>query len=267
MSQWISYKWLSWPPLLLLTGLLLIPLTIIFSYSLLRRDFETDGVAADFSLDAWADVLAWDTLRVLGRSLAIAAGVTGCCVALAYPSVLALARLAPRARQFFLAALVFPLLTSQLLRVYGWMNLLPLSWQGSSPAVALVLAANYFPFMLLPLWRAWERLPSNTLHAAHDLGATPWQTFWRVLWPLTRSGRWAGCALVFIPVSGEYLVPYFLGHGHVTMLGERLTQAFEQRNWPYAAALAVWLLGVMAAVFLLSLTLRPRGASEEADHA
>src|SRR5262249_30573803 len=105
---------------------------------------------------------------------------------------------------------------------------------------------NYLPFMVLPLLRAVERLDANLPLAAMDLGATPWQTFWRVSWPLTRPGMWAGCALVFIPVTGEYLVAHFIGEGKVNLLGTEVVRQFEdERDWPLGAATSLWLLALI----------------------
>ena len=61
-------------------------------------------------------------------------------------------------------------------------------------------------------------------------------------------------ALVFIPVSGEYLVPHFIGEGKVTVVGTLIVQNFmERRNWPYAAACAMWLLGIVLVPLVLSM--------------
>lgn len=250
---------LAWPALLYLAVFFLVPVAIVAGYSVLRRD-DAGGVLLEFSSEAWVEATKWRTLRVLHRSLGLALVVTAGCLLVAYPCVLALGRLTPRRRQLLVVALTFPLITSQLLRVYGWMNLLPLDWRGTLSAVGFVLAVNYLPFMLLPLLRAWERLPPNVLRAALDLGATPWQTFWRVVWPLTRAGRWAGCALVFIPVCGEYLVPHFLGDGLVNVLGTLIAREFDQRDWPLVAALGVWLLALVALPAILAAFKRAEDA-------
>jgi ABC-type spermidine/putrescine transport system permease subunit I len=57
---------------------------------------------------------------------------------------------------------------------------------------------------------------------------------------------WAGSALVFIPVMGEYLVPHFIGQGKVSVLGTIIWKEFETSNWPYAAACSAWLVGLVA---------------------
>ena len=87
----------------------------------------------------------------------------------------------------------------------------------------------------------------NLYLAALDLGATPLSAFWHVAWPLTRPGALAGCALVFIPATGEYLIPHFIGEGKVMVLGTLIVEQFmERRNWPYASAASVCLMLLIA---------------------
>jgi spermidine/putrescine transport system permease protein len=224
----------------------------------MRRDFYGQ-VIHEFSVEGWRQASNAITLRILGRSLGLACGVTAVCLVLGYPCAMVLARMEARLRQACVVLVSFPLVTSGLLRIYGWMNLLPLGWRGRGVTVGLVLAANYLPFMLLPLLRAWDRADVNLIHAAMDLGATPWQTFWHVTWPMTRPGMWAACALVFIPVSGEYLVPHFIGEGKVTVLGTLIVQQFmERRNWPYASASAMWLIGLVTLPMIVAALSRTK---------
>jgi ABC-type spermidine/putrescine transport system permease subunit II len=81
--------------------------------------------------------------------------------------------------------------------------------------------------------------------AALDLGATPWQAFWRVTFPITLPGAVAGSAHVFIPVSGEYLIPHFIGDGKVSVAGTTVMEWFDHRHWPYAAAVGAWLAAIV----------------------
>jgi spermidine/putrescine transport system permease protein len=251
-------SWLAIPSVAYLAAFFVVPTAIVVSYSFHQRDFHGQ-VTEQLSLDGWRQACEIGTLRILGRSIVVAMAVTAICLVLAYPSASALARMPSAWRQAAVACVTFPLVTSLLLRTYGWMNLLPLAWRGHLISVAAVMAVNYLPFMLLPLLRAWERADVVLEHAAADLGATPWQTFWRVIWPVTRPGMWAGCALVFIPVSGEYLVPHFVGEGKVIVIGTLIVQQFmDQRNWPYAAACSAWLLGIVLAPIVVSLATRER---------
>ena len=249
--------WLAMPVIVYLTVLFLVPCSIVLGYSLLARDFH-GGVEWAFSWDAWRQATDGITLRVLARTLCVACGVTFVTALFAYPCAAVLARLPAGRRQMLVVLVSFPLITSLLLRTYGWMHLLPASLRGNVWGVWIVLAFNYLPFMILPLLKAYERADTLLVQAALDLGATPWQAFWRITWPLTRPGLAAGAALVFIPVMGEYLAPTFIGNGQVELIGMVVFNQFEQRNWPYAAACAVWLAATVIAPLLLALAWRSR---------
>lgn len=231
-----------------------VPLVAVLGYSLLARDFPL-GVLPEFSSAAWETATDSISLRIIARSLVVALAVTLSVLAICYPAAMAIMNLPRHWRQMLLLATSFPLITSVLLRTYGWMNLIPLEWQGTYTAVVIVVAANYLPLMLLPLTRAFERLDPNILSAARDLGATPWQAFWRVTWPLTRGGRWAGAILVFVPSLGEYVVPHFIGQGKVTLLGIAVKQAFDERNWPLAAAYSAILTGMVLLPTIITMVL------------
>jgi ABC-type spermidine/putrescine transport system permease subunit I len=268
MSRSRLTPWLAGPALAYLVIFSLVPTAMVLSYSFYARDYYGE-VKPEFSLEAWRLAVDGITLRILGRSLVLALCVTLIDLLVAYPVVMALMGIGKRRRGMFIVLLSFPLVTSLLLRIYGWLNLLPLEWRGELPAVALVMAVNYLPFMILPLLRAFERAEANLVHAAMDLGATPWQAFWRVTFPITRPGMWAGCALVFIPCSGEYLVPHFIGEGRVIVIGKLIIHEFmSNRNWPYAAACAVWLVLIVLLPVVFSLFSRtPSTATMPAEFA
>lgn len=246
-------RWLACLPFSYLLFLFLFPMVIIISYSFFERDFSGQ-VTASLSSEGWREATDAVTLAVLARSMAIAFAVTAVCLILGYPCALSMARMSHPARQICIALIGFPLITSNLLRTYGWMNILPLGWRGNAATIGVVMVSNFLPFMVLPLLRAWERVDRSLELASLDLGATRWRAFWHVTWPLTRSGMWAGCAMVFIPSTGEYLVPHFIGEGQVMVLGTLIVQQFmERRNWPYAAATSVWLLAIVTIPIALTV--------------
>jgi spermidine/putrescine transport system permease protein len=244
--------WLAAPAILYLAVLFIAPTGVVLAYSFCRRDFS-GGVLPQFSWEAWRMATDASTLRVLGRTLLLALAVTGADLLLAYPCAGALVRMTARRRALLVLVISFPLVTSLLLRTYGWMNVLPLAWRGTLAGVGLVLAFNYLPFMLLPLVKAYERADRALIDAAHDLGATPAQAFWHVTLPITLPGAISGAALVFIPVSGEYLIPHFIGEGKVNVVGTLVMEWFAYRNWPYAAACATWLAAIVLAPLAGSL--------------
>jgi putrescine transport system permease protein len=214
------------------------------------------------SLDSYASIFA-DSLYVWSylKSIQVAAISTALLLLLGYPVAYALAR-APRRWQGVLVLLVIlPFWTSFLIRVYAWVNILqhdgllnqtlralriidaPVSWLATDQAVYIGIVYSYFPFMVLPLYAALERLDESLLEAAADLGAPPWRTFFTVTVPLSLPGIIAGALLCFIPITGEFVIPDLLGSSSTAMIGQTLwLEFFGNRDWPVASALAVVLL-------------------------
>jgi putrescine transport system permease protein len=163
---------------------------------------------------------------------------------------------------------ILPFWTSFLLRVYAWMGLLGAnSWfnkgltalvnavlpaefairsipmMNSNFAVILVMVYSYLPFMILPLYANLEKLDRALNEAAADLGSRPWQVFRDVTLPLSLPGIVAGGLLVFIPASGELIIPTLVGNAADPMIGRVISDQFSSaRDWPMASAVAVALL-------------------------
>jgi ABC-type spermidine/putrescine transport system permease subunit I len=252
-----STGWLALPAVAYLAILFIGPAATVLTYSVCQRDVY-GGVRRALSWDAWHMATDPITRQVIGRTVLLAAAVTLASLMVAYPCAATLARLPRRQRALLVLLISFPLITSLLLRTYGWMNLLPPTWRGTLPAVGLVLTCNYLPFMVLPLVKAYERADQTLVQAAMDLGATPLGAFWRVTFPITLPAAASGAALVFIPVSGEYLIPHFIGEGKINVLGTLVMEWFGHRHWPYAAACATWLAAIVLLPIIGSLTWKSR---------
>ena len=207
------------------------------------------------------DSLYFDTYV---NSLKISSTSTLICLLLGYPIAYAIVRSGPVAKPIFLFLIILPFWTSFLLRVYAWMGLLadqgtinnllismgliddPIRMLYTEFAVYIGIVYTYMPFMILPLYANMERLDNSLNEAAADLGASPTTTFFRVTLPLTKPGIIAGCLLVFIPATGEYVIPDLLGGGNVQMIGRVLFNEFSRNSdWPVAAAVAIVLLFVL----------------------
>src|ERR1700704_3105578 len=191
------------------------------------------------------------------KSLQVATISTAILLLIGYPVAYALAR-APRRWQATLVLLVvLPFWTSFLIRVYAWINILqhdgllnqaliglhvidhPVTWLATDQAVYLGIVYSYFPFMVLPLYAALEKLDDTLLEAAADLGAPPWKTFLTITVPLSLPGIVAGALLCFIPIMGEFVIPDLLGSSATAMIGQTLwMEFFANRDWPVASALA-----------------------------
>ncbi len=119
-------------------------------------------------------------------------------------------------------------------------------------AVYVGIVYSYVPFMILPLYANMEKLDMTLHEAAADLGARPMTTFLTVTLPLTTPGIVAGSLLVFIPATGEFVIPDLLGGGNVLMIGRVLYDEFtSNHDWPVAAAMAIVLLLVLVVPMMI----------------
>lgn len=203
-------------------------------------------------------------------SLWIAAISTFLTLLVAYPMAYGMAR-APKAWQPTLVMLVIlPFWTSFLIRVYAWIGILkkegllnlalmnlgvidePLTIMNTTTAVYIGIVYSYLPFMILPLYASLEKIDLRLIEAAEDLGCPPWRAFWQVTFPLSLPGVLAGCFLVFIPATGEFVIPDLLGGSDTLMIGKTLwSEFFNNRDWPVSSAVAVVLLLVLVVPIVL----------------
>ena len=215
----------------------------------------------------WEDSLYISTYV---NSIRISTISTVLCLLLGYPIAYAIVRSAPTTRFVLLMLIILPFWTSFLLRIYAWMGLLadqgtinniliylglinrPIRLMYSEFAVHIGIVYSYLPFMILPLYANMEKLDHTIHEAAADLGARPFTTFLTVTLPLTTPGIMAGSLLVFIPATGEFVIPDLLGGGNVLMIGRVLYDEFNaNHDWPVASAVAIVLLLVLVIPMML----------------
>jgi putrescine transport system permease protein len=203
-------------------------------------------------------------------SLRIGAISAVICLVIGYPMALGIAR--ARRGQTLLMLVMLPFWTGLLLRLTAWIGIfrdegllnqtllglgliprkLPILHSDFAMYVGMVYC--YLPFMILPLHARLVAANPALEQAAADLGASPWRVFTRVTLPLSLPGVWAGLALVFVPVTGEYVIPALLGSPSSLTMGRLIWEEFfENRDWPQSAALAMVLLALLA---VPALTLR-----------
>jgi putrescine transport system permease protein len=273
--RWVIGLPLAWLALFFLAPFLM---TLAISFG------EPVDAAPPFRLDApgldpWR-LLASDTiyLDALLTSLRIAATATLIAALLGYPMAYAIARAPMRRRNLLLVLVMLPFWTSFLVRIYAWTALLrpsglingvlqglgvidaPLELINNEFAVHLGLVYVYLPFMVLPLYASLEKLDPALEEAAADLGARPWTIFVTVTLPLTLPGLAAGALLVFIPATGEFIVPDLLGGPDTNLLGRLIwNEFFSNRDWPATAALATALVVLLAGPILAFQRLQARG--------
>ena len=122
----------------------------------------------------------------------------------------------------------------------------PLRIMYTSQAVVLGLVYILLPFMVLPLYSSIEKLDNAYLEAARDLGANKWQSFIRIVIPLTMPGIIAGCLLVLLPAMGLFFVADLMGGAKNLLIGNVIKSQFLNiRDWPFGAATSICLTLVM----------------------
>jgi spermidine/putrescine transport system permease protein len=167
---------------------------------------------------------------------------------------------------------IIPLWVSYLVRAYAWKTILgsdgvlntllqyvhltshPLEFLLYSPfAVVLTLTHIYTPFAILPIYAALEHIPRNLVEASHDLGATPAQTFWRIIFPLSIPGVVAGATFAFVLSLGDFLAPLLLGGPSGIMISNIVVSLFGAAyNWPLGAAISLGILVIVVSLLFLS---------------
>ena len=173
---------------------------------------------------------------------------------------------------------MLPFWTSFLLRIYAWKGMLsnngvinnflmsigaidaPLHMMNTPFSLLIGMVYSYLPFMILPLFTNLSKMDVRFIEAAADLGSTPWNTFWRVTVPLSKSGIIAGSMLVFIPCVGEFVIPDLLGGPGTPMIGHVMWDEFFSNNdWPMASAVTV----VVILLILVPMVILNKYQSEE----
>lgn len=223
-------------------------------------------------------ILGWSpgNLEVIFRSMLQAVSAAIFTIVLAYPVVFFIISRRPATRPLLLLFVILPSWTNQVVRTYAWMELL-----GPDSALAHVaqglgllgphlglypgvfamqvgLTYNYLPYMVVPLYAAAEKLDWAIVEAGRDLYASGPRLFWHAVFPQTLPGLLSGTILVAIPAFGDYVVPTLLGGGKSMMIGSLIAQQFLQTpNWPYGAALTIFML-IFTALGLLAFRVLSR---------
>jgi len=252
------------PTALWLAVFMLLPLLILLVYSLGSRN-ALGQIELGFSFHNYARFLAGPYLAALGRSIVLSGLTTLICLVIGSLFSIWLAFKIPSSRQqLFVTFLVAPLWTSFLLRIYAWMTILRptgilshlfqlLNWHDipvllyTPYAVLIGMVYNYLPYMILPIYTAFEKLDRRLLEASADLGATPLQTFFKVTAPLSSKGLVAGCVMVFVPALGDYVTPDLLGGAKTMFIGNLIQNQFlTVRDWAFGCAVSTILILIVA---------------------
>ena len=262
------------PATLIVVVLLVLPLVLLFRYSLNRfvpGEFMVEALTLENYTKFWTDPFYFAVLRT---TVAMAAGVTVLCLALAFPVGLFLARTTSRHKSLMLMAVVLPLFVGNAVRAAGWMVafghkgivnwLLDAVLPGASvdimytpTAVVIGILSVNLPYAVLTLQSVLEGIDRASEEAAISLGATPFAAWRLVTLPLATPGVLAAGVLCFILAMNAYATPILLGGPRFQMMAPLVAdQVLQQANWPFGAAVSFVLIAatlVLTAAANLSL--------------
>jgi len=279
---------LSAPATLWLLVFFLVPLSFIIGISFLTNgsygELERPLTFDNYKRFLGFSTFGWEAIYpgIVARSLLLAALTMLLCVVLGLPLAFWISSLPPRWKTLALTLVVIPLWTNLLIRTYAWQMLLApqgvlakalatlgLTQAGESLypgtfAVCIGMVCDYLPFLVLPLYASVEKVDWTLAEAARDLGASGWRVFRHGVLPQIVPGLAAGIILVFVPATGQFVIPDLLGGSRTVLLGNAIQQQFGAgRNWPFGSAVATAaMLIVLAALWFNARMARRKGALE-----
>ncbi|RUX33704.1 ABC transporter permease [Mesorhizobium sp. M2A.F.Ca.ET.042.01.1.1] len=257
------------PPLLWLGIVYIGSLFALLAQSFFSIDEFSGLINREFTLKTYGDLLQAANLDIILRTVMMAALVTLASAIIAFPIAYYAARYARgRWKALFYLGVMLPLWSSYLVKIYAWKLILAkegiLTWLlaklnllwlldgwlslpivgGNSLSVSftgtfIVFVYVWLPFMILPVQAALERVPGNLVEASSDLGASPWQTFRNVLFPLALPGIVAGSIFTFSLTLGDYIIPQIIGTSRLFIGQAVYSQQGTAGNIPLAAAFTV----------------------------
>lgn len=244
--------WLDGPYLIWTAAFIIIPLLTIVYYGL------TDKTGAF----TWSNILEMGTperMKALVLSLILSLIATSVCLLMAYPLALILNNMKTGATGFITTIFIIPMWMNSLLRILAWQTLLerngvinqlleflhlPKLYIINTPyAIALGMIYDFLPFMLLPIYNSLQKIDVNVINAAYDLGANRFQTFWKVIFPLSLPGVISGITMVFVPALTTFVISDFLGGSKVLLIGNVIERQFTQvGDWNVGSGLSLVLM-------------------------
>ncbi|MFD3447461.1 ABC transporter permease [Microbacteriaceae bacterium 4G12] len=265
-------KWLAVPGLIWLLLFFLIPLLFVMTFAFFQRGTYGD-VVMTFTLGNIARVFDSLYIGVMWETVKIAVITTLLCLLIGYPFAYTVTIVDRKWQSLLLLLVTIPFWINFLVRSYAWIVILrsqglvntillnlgiitePLNLLYNTPSVILGMVYTLLPFMILPVYVSLEQLDKRKLEAAYDLGATPFQTFWHVTFPMTMSGVVTGSILVFVSSIGMFVVSDVMGGSKVALIGNVIQNQFlGARDWPFGSALSLVL--VLFSVLLIYLYYR-----------
>ena len=277
-------------PLWIVIGIFMIgPLLVMAVVSLMESNVY-GGVHLKFSLSGYRQIL-FDTnlfdeiefnpayIIIIGRSFILALAATFISLLIGFPAAYYIARQSDRTKNILIFLVTIPFWTNLLIRTFAWIIILgkggviessfsffglldqkdSLNLMYTNGAILIGLVYSYLPLMVLPIYASMEKMDVRLLEAATDLYSSRVQLIRKIILPLSMPGIIGGSILVFVPCLGAFIAPDLLGGGKKLLLGSLIQFQFSYaRNWPFGAAMAMFLLGLVIIVLIFNARMNKR---------
>ena len=271
-------------PLWLVIGIFMIgPLLIMAGVSLMEPNVY-GGVYFKFDLSGYRQIL-FDTnlfdemefnpayVIIILRSFVLAVSATIISLIIGFPAAYFISRQPDNIKNILIFLVTIPFWTNLLVRTFAWIIILgkggviessfsffglltedeSLNLMYTNFAILIGLVYSYLPLMVLPIFSSLEKLDVRLLEAASDLYSSKMEIIRRVIIPLTFPGMIGGSSLVCVPCLGAFIAPDLLGGGKNLLLGSLIQFQFSTaRNWPFGAAVAMFLLSLVVIVLVIN---------------
>jgi spermidine/putrescine transport system permease protein len=256
--------------------IIIIPLLLIVLYSITTGG--NDLVNIQFTLDNFKKIAEPIYLAVFKKSFQLGALSVAICLVLGYTLAYIISRFSERAQNLLILLVTIPMWINTLLRTYAWISLLSdngiintmlraLGFQTvnlmyTDFAVLIGLISDLLPFMVIPIHTSLCKIDKSLIEAANDLGANPFQTFWRVTFKMSIPGVLNGIIMTFLLSISTFVIPKLLGGGQYMLIGNLIENQFiSVGNWNFGSAISL----LLAAVILIAITLMKKIDKDETE--
>jgi len=250
----------AWPFIIWVTIFTIVPLCLIVYFAFTSSD-------GGFTLENIINLK--DYLPTLGKSIFMGALATIICLIIGYPMGYIISRMSQSAQATMSMIIMLPMWMNFLLRIYSWMNILesnglinqflglfglePLELMNNQGTIILGMVYNFLPYMILPLYSVMVKIEKPILDAAHDLGSNGFNTFRRVILPLSVPGIISGIIMVFVPSVSTFIISQLLGGSKFALIGDIIEMKFlgVAPDYNMGAALSLVLMVLMLICMLI----------------
>lgn len=246
------------------------PFLYVLLVSFCTRD-EFGNVVYQFTLKAYETLLKPTYMTIIYRTILMSVVVTFFVILIAYPYAYIASRARKAVQNAMIIGIIVPFWTNSLLRIYAIMNVTskngmintllmnlgiiqePLQILYTPFAVYFGMIYSLLPLMVMPLYSNMQKIDPAVLEAGRDLGASSFQLFRKVIFPLSIPGIMGGLVLVFVPSMFSFYVADALGGGKMIIIGNVISNQFStSKNWPFGAAMAVLVMVLSTIIIALN---------------